>query len=86
MSKETPVTKHVNACVKLLNEALQVTRHPDPNPMARGYEAIFELIDMPWDGTEDPDWREGYETCLLDVIEHIAQEWNVDLPKLKVPK
>jgi hypothetical protein len=87
----TAVTGHVHQCVKILNQALQTTTPSTPThpqPMREGYEAVFELIDLPWDeGTEtDPEWREGYETCLLDVVDHIAQAWGIDLPPFKKAK
>ena len=89
MSEETPVTAHVHACVKLLNQALQTTTPSTPThpqPMRDGYESVFELIDLPWDEhtEEDGMFREGYETCLLDVVDAISQAWGVKLPKLEV--
>jgi hypothetical protein len=87
MTDETPVTAHVHVCVKQL--AAHLKNHgPDGDEMESGYEATFELIDLPWDeGTEkDADFREGYETCLLDIVNAIAAEWGVELPELKVVK
>jgi hypothetical protein len=79
MPEQTPVTEHVHACVKVLNERLQ-NREVALQEAWPAFEAVFELVDMPWTGDEDPDWREGYETCVLDVVEHIAQAWGVELP------
>lgn len=96
MCKETPVTQHVHACVKLMNEYLQSrSRHLVQEGLQEdsdAIEAVFELVDMPWDeqhqDTEEAEnyalFREGYETCMLDVVEAIANEWGVELPKLKV--
>lgn len=86
---ETTVTEHAHQCVRLLNKALQVTTPSTrtlPQPMRNGYEAIFELVDVPWDEHTEDDglFREGYETCLLDVVDAIAQAWGVPLPQVPV--
>lgn len=88
---KTPVTDHVHACVKLLNKALQTTNPSTPTfpqPMRDAFEAVFELVELPWDeGTEqDLDFREGYEMALQDIVEAIAQAWKIELPPLKVKK
>lgn len=82
---ETAVTEHVHRCVKLLNEALQTTAKSTPShpqPIRDGYEAVFELIDVPWDDLAESDviFREGYETCLLDIVDAVAAAWGVILP------
>jgi len=82
---ETVMTEHVRKCVKLLNERLQ-NREVDLKSQRLGYEATFELLDMPWDGTEDEDWREGYETCMADVADAVAQAWGLELPRMVVKK
>lgn len=87
MSEETPVTRHVRKCVERLNTALQTTTPSTPTlpqPMRDGYEGVFELIDSPWDQHTEEDglFREGYETCLLDVVEAIAKAWGVELPSV----
>lgn len=88
---ETPVTQHVGQCVKLLNEALQTTNPSTPTfpqPMREGYEAVFELIDMPWDELSEGDeiFREGYETALLDIVDAVGAAWGVKLPALRVTR
>lgn len=88
MIEDTAVTQHVHECVKLLNRKLQL-RSLDgvsTEDRKRALEAAFELIDNPWDeGSErDKDFREGYEMCLLDVVDAIANEWGIELPRLKV--
>lgn len=93
MSEETPVTAHVHACVKVLNEWFQAREtdrlmeksYPLPSD-ADAFESLFELIDLPWDEhtEEDGMFREGYETCLLDVVDAISQAWGVKLPELKL--
>lgn len=82
MSQETPVTGHVHQCVKLLNERLQI----DATQFPEAFEAVFELVDLPWDEHTEEDglFREGYETCLLDIVNAIAEAWGVELPKLEV--
>jgi hypothetical protein len=77
---DTPVTEYVHACVKMLNEHNTGQRNVSTVEAREGYEAVFELVDMPWTGDEDPEWREGYETAVLDVVEAIAQAWGVELP------
>jgi hypothetical protein len=83
---ETPITRHVHQCVKMLNEYLQNrSRHLVQEELQEdvdSFEALFELVDMPWDeGSEkDVDFREGYETAVLDMVEAIAHVWGVELP------
>lgn len=86
MSEPTPVTDYVRQCVKLLNEHNTGQRNVSTVEARKGYEALFELMDLDWDeGTEeDVDFREGYETCLLDMVGAIANEWHVQLPPMKV--
>lgn len=88
MIEETPVTKHVHECVRILNEHNTGQRLVDTTQAREGYEAVFELIDNPWDegSEEDQDFREGYEMCLLDVVDAIANVWGVKLPELKVKR
>jgi hypothetical protein len=90
MTDETPVTTHVRQCVKMLNEWQQNNPPGEQQAVDRSqaFEAVFELMDLPWDeGTEeDLDFREGYETCLLDIVNAIADEWGVTLPELKVKR
>lgn len=81
-------TDHLERCVKELNNKLH-NRHPRENRLTikalnTGYEAAFELIDQEWDFTgdrEDLIWREGYEQCMTDIVEAIAEEWGVTLPE-----
>jgi hypothetical protein len=88
VTEETPVTKHVNECVKILNKWLWDNPPSEQQAVDRNeaLESVFELVCLPWDeGTEeDVDFREGYETCLLDIVNAIADEWGVKLPELKV--
>lgn len=92
MTGETPVTRHVHVCVKTLNEYLQNrSRHLVQEGLQEdsdAFEAVFELIDNPWDeGSEkDADFREGYEMCLLDIVDAIANAWGVEIPQLKLEK
>jgi hypothetical protein len=77
-------TAHLKACVKVLAE----TMHAKPTQLSRDDldEAVFaalELIDQPWDFTGDKAvliWREGYEQCMQDIVDAIADEWGVSLP------
>lgn len=86
MSETTPVTAHVHECVKLLNEHNTGQRNVSTVEARKGYEAVFELVDADWDELAEGDelFREGYETCLVDVCDAIATAWGVELPKLKV--
>lgn len=78
---KTPVTDHVHECVKLLNEHLQ-NREVALQEAWPAFGAVFELVDMPWDDHTEDDglFREGYETCILDIVDAIAQAWGVKLP------
>jgi hypothetical protein len=69
--------------VKKLNTLLQ-NREASTKDYFNGFEALFELIEQPWDvplGELDPGyeraWREGYEQCMVDVVDAIADEWGV---------
>ncbi len=76
------MSEHVKRCVKALKEALDGKKWSDTLELMDGYEAIFELMPQDWietpEGTED--WVEGYEQCLLDIVDAIADEWGVTLP------
>jgi len=90
VTNPTPVTEHVTKCVKLLNKHLQNrSRHMSMEEVPEdvsAFESVFELISVPWDAIheDDQEWREGYETCLLDVVDHIAQAWGITLPPFRV--
>jgi hypothetical protein len=83
-------TEHVNECVKLLNERLQdselkgISLSLRRKQLVEALRSVFELVDLDWE-TQTGDkaelfFREGYEQCLVDVCEAIAQEWDVSLP------
>jgi hypothetical protein len=77
-------TAHLKECVKALAHRM----HEKPNRLSRDDldEAVFaalELIDQPWDFAGERDvliWREGYEQCMQDIVDAIADEWGVSLP------
>lgn len=75
-------TEHLEQCVKELNAAAKRGRTTEE--LELGYEAVFELLVEDWEPTGDKEeltWREGYEQCLQDVCDAIAQEWGVQLPE-----
>lgn len=78
----TMATAHLKECVRLLVSALH-DPDLDRKDFAEALAASFELIDQPWDFTGDKDvlvWREGYEQCMQDIVDAIADEWGVELP------
>ena len=75
-------TAHLNACVKVLAMALHA---PDRtlDDYTEGIAAALELIDQSWEFSGDPvvlTWREGYEQCMTDIVDALADEWGVTLP------
>lgn len=70
-------------CVERLHHNL-THGYVDTGEMERSLEAVLQLLVVGWevdaDG-EDAIWREGYEQCLLDVVEAMASEWGVELPE-----
>lgn len=80
-------TAHLKECVHLLLARLHSPvkeLRPSCNEKMEALAASFELIDQPWDFTGDKDvliWREGYEQCMKDIVDAIADEWGVALPE-----
>jgi hypothetical protein len=75
-------TAHLNACVKILAAALH-SKDRSLDDYTEGIAATLELIDQPWDFSGDVDvltWRSGYEQCMTDIVEAMADEWGVPLP------
>jgi len=74
---------HLERCVKFLAEALQEKNWSDTPEMLNGYQAVFELIDQPWEDLPGDMklWRDGYEQCMRDIVDAIADEWDVELPE-----
>jgi hypothetical protein len=75
-------TAHLKECVRLLVNALH-DPDLDRKDLAEGHAAAFELIDQPWEFSGAKDvliWREGYEQCMKDIVDAIADEWGVVLP------
>lgn len=84
------MTRHLHHAVRVLNEALH-QRHPRDqritiSALNEGYEAVFELVDLPWDEHTEEDglFREGYETALQDIVNAIGEAWGFTIPE--VPK
>jgi hypothetical protein len=82
----TMATAHLKECVQLLLARLYSPvgdLRPSCNEKQEAIAAAFELIDQPWDFTGAKDvliWREGYEQCMKDIVDAIADEWDVFLP------
>lgn len=84
LADETPVTRHLHHAVKLLNEHLQSRRG---NPVIvdhQAFEAVFELVDLPWDDHTEEDglFREGYEVALQDIVNAIGEAWGLTIPEV----
>lgn len=84
----TMATAHLKECVQLLLDHMwrgggDMTMRPSCTEKAEALGAAFELIDQPWDFSGDREvlvWREGYEQCMKDIVDAIADEWGVALP------
>jgi hypothetical protein len=84
----TMATAHLKECVQLLLKHMHtVTDRITPDMYleshTEAFVAAFELIDQPWEFTGAKDvliWREGYEQCMKDIVDAIADEWGVALP------
>ena len=75
-------TAHLKECVLRLVVGLH-DPDLDRKDLAEALAAAFELIDQPWEFTGAKDvliWREGYEQCMKDIVDAIADEWGVSLP------
>lgn len=77
-------TAHLKECVQLLTRTMHDRKDgPSCNQKVEALAAAFELIDQPWEFTGAKDvliWREGYEQCMKDIVDAIADEWGVALP------
>lgn len=77
-------TEHLKECVRLLTHALHDREDgPSCTEKREALVAAFELIEQPWDFSGDKEvltWRDGYETCMKDIVDAIADEWGVELP------
>lgn len=86
VSQSTKVTEHLVQCVKALRDvslpALSRSR------VRSGYEAVLELLEQPWEDIPEDliEWRRGYEQCLLDVCNAVADEWGIPLPASPIPE
>ena len=83
-------TSHLKKCVQLISKEMhersQKLYQPDDEPgwLVGSIEGVLELIDQPWEFSGDKDvltWRDGYETCMQDIVDAIADEWGVSLPE-----
>lgn len=64
------------------------TLRRSPREMREGFQAVLDLAladfnDMP---LELATWRRGYEQCMIDIMEAIADEFGVSLPKAPTPE
>jgi len=77
-------TDHLKKCVRLLLAHMHdTTITPTEADREEAFAAIFELIDQPWEFSGDPDvltWRDGYETCMKDIVDAVADVWELTLP------
>lgn len=76
-------TAHLKECVQLLLQKLHGVNPPGSMDIEESLVATFELIEQPWDFDGRRDaliWREGYEQCMKDIVDAIADEWGVTLP------
>lgn len=79
-------TEHLHACVARLRGAIGgvASMRPTKRELAEATHDVLDLIDLPWDKCLDRDvltWREGYETCMKDIVDAMADRWGVDLPE-----
>lgn len=88
MSEQSKVSDHLRQCTEILKEEMgEGILRRMPGPTRKAFEAIFELVEADWnDMPEDMmRWRQGYEQCMIDIIDAVADEWLVSLPKAPIP-
>lgn len=77
-------TAHLKDCVQRLIADMGIKYdNADVVAFEEALVASFELIDQPWDFSGAKDvliWREGYEQCMQDIVDAIADVWGVTLP------
>jgi hypothetical protein len=79
MTEMASKLKLVRQSVKVLNARLQ-NREVRWREYHKGMEAIFELLDQDWVGDNlSPEWVEGYEQCMVDIVDALGDEWGVIL-------
>lgn len=70
----------IKEAVKVLNAHLQA-REVSTKEYFCGSEAIFELLDQDWDAPvtteQEAVWRQGYEQCMVDIVDALSDEWGV---------
>lgn len=85
MKGATMATAHLKECVQKLIEDMGI-KYDDSDVVAfeEAMVATLELIDQPWEFSGDKEvlvWRDGYETCMKDIVDAIADVWGVTLPE-----
>lgn len=78
MTEKASRLTRIREAVKLLNVHLQ-NREVATKEYFAGMEALFELLDQPWESDVDPAWLEGYEQCMLDFVDALADEWHLPI-------
>lgn len=77
-------TEHLKKCVQLVLGRMHITAaNVVEADRDEAIGAVMELIDQPWEFSGDKDvltWRDGYETCMKDIVDAIADVWGVALP------
>lgn len=68
----------------LLRQVNQATHDPDleEGEMREGLRGVLELVSEPLDAPFHNAvlanaWEQGYEQCMIDIIEALADEWGV---------
>lgn len=77
--KKVSKLDQVHRAVRILNTHMQKGYHSvGPEQLVDGLAATFELIEQPWD-VPDSLWRQGYEQCMIDFVDALADEWGVSV-------
>jgi hypothetical protein len=86
MNKQERLNEAVDILSKRMQSRFDELR-PSRREIYRGLDACFELIQQPWDYPQQTDpidgyeriWHEGYEQCMVDFVDALADEWGVSV-------
>lgn len=83
MTEPTEISDRLMDSIGILRDHLIQDRSVSTKESRLGYEAAFDLMETDWSdmSSEMAMYREGYEQCLLDIVDAIADEWGVSLPE-----
>lgn len=77
-----PKREQLRQAIKILNdERNRGYGSVGPEMLSDSIEAVLELAEQDWTDYGQKkmpaSWREGYEQCLTDIVDAVADEWGV---------